>query len=108
MGDKVSYWIVKNSHGQYRGDTSFFYLIRIEYIRDEGAYLLGYAWIVTIHNFPCVSDRSNCRINADVNDFVESIFSDAFGSQVQQLHSQADVDNCFQNVTGLVVLIHVI
>jgi len=74
----TQHWIVRNSHGEYWGELSFF---RIEL----GTNLLGIeghiSWATpgsfTTHNVPCFADGSNCRRDADI--YLDPSYSEAYG-----------------------------
>lgn len=77
----IKHWIIRNSHGEYWGELSFF---RIE----MGYNLLGVeshiTWVTpgffTIHNKPCISDGSNCRKKSNLEEYQNPLLSsDAYG-----------------------------
>ena len=87
VDSSIPYWIVRNSHGEYWGELSFF---RIE----MGTNLLGIetkiAWATpgsfTIHNVPCFPDGSNCkRGNAHEMKYLDPSILEAYGRRVLSL-----------------------
>lgn len=56
------FWTVRNSWGEYWGETGYFRIVRGENqlgIESDCAWATPKVW--TEHNFPCYEDGSNCK-----------------------------------------------
>lgn len=68
----TKYWVVRNSHGEYFGELSFFRIemdVNLLGIESHVSWATPKNW--TIQNVPCVADGSNCIRSDDVGIYAD-------------------------------------